>query len=55
MPAGDEVKCDSRDCPVFYSRVKATQKWKVEEQRLEGVIEAVEVAEETRVREMFEW
>ena len=55
VPNGDEVKCDSRDCPVFYSRVKATQKWKVEEQRLEGVIEAVEVAEETRVREMFEW
>ncbi|KAH0290427.1 putative DNA polymerase zeta catalytic subunit, partial [Aureobasidium sp. EXF-3399] len=55
VPAGDEVKCDSRDCPVFYSRVKASAKWKVEELRLEGVIEAVEGMEEKRVREMFEW
>ncbi|SMR62122.1 unnamed protein product [Zymoseptoria tritici ST99CH_1E4] len=23
LPAGEEVRCDSRDCPVFYSRVKA--------------------------------
>jgi DNA polymerase zeta len=55
VPNGDEVKCDSRDCPVFYSRVKATAKYKVEMQRLEGVIEAVEAAEEKKLREMFEW
>jgi DNA polymerase zeta len=24
IPFGDEVGCDSRDCPVFYSRLKAT-------------------------------
>jgi DNA polymerase zeta len=55
VPNGDEIKCDSRDCPVFYSRVKATAKYKVEEQRLEGVIEAIEAAEERKLREMFEW
>jgi DNA polymerase zeta len=55
IPNGDTIKCDSRDCPVFYSRVKADAKWKVEEERLSSVIEAVEKGEERRVREMFEW
>lgn len=27
---GEEVKCDSRDCPVYYSRVKAKSKEKIE-------------------------
>ncbi|KEQ61298.1 uncharacterized protein M437DRAFT_51804 [Aureobasidium melanogenum CBS 110374] len=55
IPNGDDVKCDSRDCPVFYSRVKATAKLGVEKERLEGVIEAIEKLEEKKVREMFEW
>ncbi|KAG9574891.1 putative DNA polymerase zeta catalytic subunit, partial [Aureobasidium melanogenum] len=55
IPNGDEVKCDSRDCPVFYSRVKATAKLGVEKERLEGVIEAIEKLEEKKLREMFEW
>ncbi|KAG9640153.1 putative DNA polymerase zeta catalytic subunit, partial [Aureobasidium melanogenum] len=55
IPNGDEVKCDSRDCPVFYSRVKATAKFGVEKERLEGVIEAIEKLEEKKLREMFEW
>jgi DNA polymerase zeta len=55
IPNGDAIKCDSRDCPVFYSRVKATAKNKVEEERLSGVIAAVEKGEEEKVRQMFEW
>jgi DNA polymerase zeta len=22
LPFGEEIKCDSRDCPVFYTRIK---------------------------------
>jgi DNA polymerase zeta len=54
LPIGDEVKCDSRDCPVFYSRIKAGAKVKALSGRLEGVIEAVEKQEEKRFREL-EW
>ncbi|KAG9672380.1 putative DNA polymerase zeta catalytic subunit, partial [Aureobasidium melanogenum] len=55
IPNGDAVKCDSRDCPVFYSRVKATAKLGVEQERLEGVISAIEKLEEKKLRDMFEW
>jgi DNA polymerase zeta len=55
IPNGDAIKCDSRDCPVFYSRVKATAKSKVEEEKLSGVIAAVEKGDEEKVRQMFEW
>ncbi|KAI5243428.1 putative DNA polymerase zeta catalytic subunit [Aureobasidium subglaciale] len=54
VPVGDEVKCDSRDCPVFYSRVKAGAKYSVERERLEGVVEAVEKEEEKKSM-MLEW
>ncbi|KAG2169661.1 hypothetical protein VTO58DRAFT_110925 [Aureobasidium pullulans] len=54
LPMGDEVKCDSRDCPVFYSRIKAGAKVKALSGRLEGVIEAVEKQEEKKFREL-EW
>jgi DNA polymerase zeta len=53
-PQGDEVKCDSRDCPVFYSRVKAGTKLNSLSTRIEGVIEAVERQEERRLRDL-EW
>ncbi|OJJ43465.1 hypothetical protein ASPZODRAFT_136340 [Penicilliopsis zonata CBS 506.65] len=28
VPFGDEVKCDSQDCPVFYSRTRDGANWK---------------------------
>ncbi|GKT46040.1 DNA polymerase zeta catalytic subunit [Colletotrichum spaethianum] len=38
MPAADEVPCDSKDCPVFYSRVKQSARLKMEKSALEPVI-----------------
>ncbi|GAM90388.1 hypothetical protein ANO11243_084310 [Dothideomycetidae sp. 11243] len=49
---GDEVKCDSRDCPVFYSRVKADTKLG----NVLGVLEPVLAEmENRRLREEMEW
>ncbi|KAK2064956.1 DNA polymerase family B [Colletotrichum caudatum] len=39
MPAAEEVPCDSKDCPVFYSRVKQSARLKMEKDALEPVIE----------------
>ncbi|KAK1983378.1 DNA polymerase family B [Colletotrichum cereale] len=39
MPAAEEVPCDSKDCPVFYSRVKQGARLKMEKGALEPVIE----------------
>lgn len=51
--ASDErVRCDSRDCPVFYSRVKADSKVVIERARCEGVIEGVESREADK---LLEW
>ena len=33
----DEVRCDSKDCPVFYTRVKATAR----ERRVRGIVDGV--------------
>ncbi|WYZ45546.1 hypothetical protein EsH8_VIII_000862 [Colletotrichum jinshuiense] len=38
MPAVDEVLCDSKDCPVFYSRIKQSTRLKTEKGALEPVI-----------------
>ncbi|OLN86021.1 DNA polymerase zeta catalytic subunit [Colletotrichum chlorophyti] len=38
LPAADEVPCDSKDCPVFYSRVKQRARVKTEQSALEPVI-----------------
>ncbi|KXH58955.1 DNA polymerase family B [Colletotrichum salicis] len=38
LPAADEVPCDSKDCPVFYSRVKQGARLKTEKSALEPVI-----------------
>ncbi|KAK1500829.1 DNA polymerase family B [Colletotrichum tamarilloi] len=38
LPAADEVPCDSKDCPVFYSRVKQSARLKTEKSALEPVI-----------------
>jgi DNA polymerase zeta len=35
----DEVKCDSKDCPVFYTRAKQTTRLKTERAVIEPVIE----------------
>ncbi|PSK46036.1 DNA polymerase zeta catalytic subunit [Elsinoe australis] len=52
LPFGDEVKCDSRDCPVFYSRVKANAKVGNAFGVLEPVIAELETRETGR---MLEW
>ncbi|KAI5357435.1 Putative DNA-directed DNA polymerase, family B, exonuclease domain, ribonuclease H-like superfamily [Septoria linicola] len=49
----EEVRCDSRDCPVFYSRVKADTQLRVAKRGVETVLEALE--EEVSQREDLEW
>ncbi|KAL1622191.1 DNA polymerase zeta [Diplodia seriata] len=43
---GEEVRCDSRDCPVFYSRVKANSELRVARGGVEDVARALEEREE---------
>ena len=50
---GEEVRCDSRDCPVFYSRVKANTKLGSTTALLDVVIDALERRESARM--MLEW
>ncbi|KAI8161396.1 DNA polymerase zeta catalytic subunit [Colletotrichum sp. SAR 10_70] len=38
LPAADDVPCDSKDCPVFYSRVKQSARLKTEKSALDPVI-----------------
>jgi DNA polymerase zeta len=42
LPWGDEVKCDSRDCPVFYTRVREKAKLAGVRDSVVGVIEVLE-------------
>lgn len=42
VPAGDEVRCDSMDCPVFYSRTRDVASWRHSEAVLEPVVELLE-------------
>ena len=49
---GEEVKCDSRDCPVFYSRIKANTKLGSTMGLLDVVIEALERRESAK---LLEW
>ncbi|KAF2208252.1 hypothetical protein CERZMDRAFT_71056 [Cercospora zeae-maydis SCOH1-5] len=52
----DEVKCDSRDCPVFYSRVKADTQLRAVKRRIGTVLEALEEAlVEREMRGDLEW
>ncbi|KAM3421207.1 DNA polymerase [Cercospora zeina] len=52
----EEVKCDSRDCPVFYSRVKAETQLRVARRGVGSVLEALEEAlVEKDMREDLEW
>ncbi|KAK3696761.1 DNA polymerase zeta [Vermiconidia calcicola] len=50
---GEEVKCDSRDCPVFYSRVKANTQLNVARNGVGRVIESLEKEEAARLD--LEW
>jgi DNA polymerase zeta len=43
LAPGDEIKCDSRDCPVFYTRIKEKSRLKA---LREGVGRVVDVMEE---------
>ena len=48
----EEIKCDSKDCPVFYSRIKA----KADEGRGRVMVEkVVELLEEDRMKEGLDW
>lgn len=42
VPAGDEVRCDSMDCPVFYSRTRDVANWRHSKAVLEPVVELLE-------------
>jgi DNA polymerase zeta len=42
MSWGDDVKCDSKDCPVFYSRVRQRASLANDEAQILGVIEMLE-------------
>ena len=50
---GEEVKCDSRDCPVFYSRVKGRTMLGVVKSGVGRVLEGFE--KEVAARELLEW
>ncbi|KAK5114206.1 hypothetical protein LTR85_010271 [Meristemomyces frigidus] len=53
-PVEEDVRCDSRDCPVFYSRVKANTQLGVARSGVGRVLEALE--EEVASREFgLEW
>lgn len=41
-PWGDEIKCDSRDCPVFYTRLKQKNKFANLQSGLSSVVDALE-------------
>jgi DNA polymerase zeta len=42
VPFGDDVICDSKDCPVFYSRTRHLASWKHTKATLEPIIKLLE-------------
>lgn len=46
VPFGDDVTCDSKDCPVFYSRTREMSNWKSSSSVLEPVIRELERRDE---------
>ena len=50
---GEEVRCDSRDCGVFYSRGRAKGRARRAEEGIEGVVGALERTVESEMR--LEW
>jgi len=53
LAADEEVRCDSRDCPVMYSRVKANTAAAVTRAGVGTVVEQLE--EEVGAKRVFEW
>lgn len=45
IPFGDEVACDSKDCPVFYSRTRDMANWKHLNSALGPIIRLIEAKE----------
>jgi DNA polymerase zeta len=48
VPFGDEVSCDSKDCPVFYSRTREMSHWRSSDSVLEPVIRELERRDDER-------
>ncbi|KAJ5296921.1 uncharacterized protein N7443_007814 [Penicillium atrosanguineum] len=42
VPPGDEIRCDSMDCPVYYSRTRDTAHWQHSRAVLEPVVALLE-------------
>jgi DNA polymerase zeta len=42
VPFGDEVKCDSKDCPVFYSRTRYLAHWRHTKALLDPVVKLLQ-------------
>jgi len=45
---GDDVRCDSMDCPVFYARTRSVARWRNSKAVLGPVVRALEEEEEER-------
>lgn len=39
---GDEVNCDSKDCPIFYSRTRHMANWRHARVVMDPVVKALE-------------
>ncbi|BAE63522.1 unnamed protein product [Aspergillus oryzae RIB40] len=49
VPFGDEVKCDSKDCPVFYSRTRYVANWRHTKAVLDPVIKLLQDKSESEL------
>ena len=49
LVAGEEVRCDSKDCPVFYSRVREKARERNERALIEPVVRALEEREADQI------
>ncbi|KAF9889779.1 DNA polymerase zeta [Aspergillus nanangensis] len=49
VPFGDDVKCDSKDCPVFYSRTRHMANWKHTKAVLDPVIKLLQDVSENEL------
>ncbi|KAK8073881.1 hypothetical protein PG994_004780 [Apiospora phragmitis] len=49
----DEVPCDSKDCPVFYTRMKQAARYRTERGLVGPVVEAL--VDEVERRDLLEW
>ena len=49
VPFGDEVKCDSKDCPIFYSRTRYVANWRHTKAVLDPVIKLLQYKSESEL------